>query len=217
MTRTEEECTAQIDRAELLGLLGVMAPTDQQPITARTSIAQVEAELARERAVTLAEPVRITAPPPANEDWDDMPGTTVIPVPTSVARRAALLPATPRRPRRAKNQTERDPKRNEAAPVVVAQPETEREARGRLETVDEGPAPPATYREPKPAGRHAVAMLPLQPPPIDAEVAAMPLPRHVGVVAEVEPSKMSIRYAAELAAYFVIACFVGLCAVYCLA
>lgn len=56
MTRAEQESTARINRDELLGLLDTMHPTEQQPITARVRISDVQAEAARDLPVRLAEP-----------------------------------------------------------------------------------------------------------------------------------------------------------------
>lgn len=49
MSRAEQESTARIRRDELTGLLDTMSPTDQQPITARVRISDIQAEAARAR------------------------------------------------------------------------------------------------------------------------------------------------------------------------
>lgn len=53
---TRQEPTARINRDELLGLLDTMHPTEQQPVTARVRISDIQAAAAQEMAVTLAEP-----------------------------------------------------------------------------------------------------------------------------------------------------------------
>lgn len=105
MTRADQETTARIDRSQLCGLLDTMSPVDQQPITARTSITDIEAELAKQRAMEAE-----AATPPANKqglfggvNWNEIldaaAGATgeleleaVQDRKTAAAKAAALLP-----------------------------------------------------------------------------------------------------------------------------
>ena len=188
MNRAEQESTARIHLDELRGLLGVMAPSEHQPITARTCIAEVEAELARERAVTLSEPVRIASAPRRTRT-----GTRCRALPSS----RGFHPRTSRRCCRRRH--DRCAVARSIRPNVV-----------RIEKHGQGSQPSMKdrrrsrgNRELEPSMREAVAMLPLQPPPIEADVPSMPQPRHLDIEAAVEPPTGSLRYA-ELAAYFVI-------------
>ena len=56
MGRAEQESTARIKRETLTGLLETMAPTEQQRITARVRISDIQAEASRELAVAFDEP-----------------------------------------------------------------------------------------------------------------------------------------------------------------
>jgi hypothetical protein len=64
MNRAELESTAPMNRDELLGLLSTMTPTDEQPITARARISDIEAELARQLALELTKPQAARTEPP---------------------------------------------------------------------------------------------------------------------------------------------------------
>jgi hypothetical protein len=54
MNRAELESTAPINRDELTGLLNAMTPAEQQPITARVRVADIDAELARQLCLDAA-------------------------------------------------------------------------------------------------------------------------------------------------------------------
>jgi hypothetical protein len=71
MGRAEQESTARIRRETLTGLLDTMAPTELQPITARVRISDIQAEAARDLAVTLLA-VPLQSPPPVTPPHDEV-------------------------------------------------------------------------------------------------------------------------------------------------
>ena len=98
MDRSELESTARISLAELTGLLDTMPPVDQQRITARTSIKEVEAELERQerrdRAQTMREPVAAAAVEAARVAWDDIMTAAIDAVNASIRQRDVTPPAS---------------------------------------------------------------------------------------------------------------------------
>lgn len=115
MGRAEQESTARIKREELVGLLDTMNPTEQQPITARVRISDIQAEAAKTDEEVEREAAQLADEAKAAEsiatepqrlfndvDWEDILGAAVSAMMNPIVKTVAPpLPERAKRPSKA--------------------------------------------------------------------------------------------------------------------
>lgn len=227
MNRVEHEITARINRNELEGLLNTMTPGQQQAVTTRASIAEIEAELARLGVTEPAHPSKTEAATARPKRKYKRPFSQV----------AALLPAyEPIRAQRPKRPSQLPRAKTNTSSLAVAEkkaPRTVAELRARLDS-GETPAMWAASCELSPQvlahlTAEEIAMLPGgiraslpevpggETPPrsemasVPAEIVDLPSEHGAALVpaAEARPQRLPPLFA-SLAVLFL----VGFCAVY---